>query len=66
MILEVITTVTSHITLGDNGIDDVKHSVKIDGTNAEGLTTGLIYAAARGGLTAGINGIDEHTGSEQS
>lgn len=60
MQIEIRTTITSRINIGDDGIEGADHDVRIDGgPGAEALPENVILATVAGACKSVIKSLDE-------
>lgn len=58
MYIEFSTTITHRITLGDEGIESIDHTVEIDAGEAVALGQHGVMLIAAGGCKAALNSIE--------
>lgn len=59
MFYEIITTITTKVSVGDDGIDGVEHTVEVDGGEiASALGAHMTMKFVKAGCQATINSID--------
>lgn len=60
MYVEVVTTITSKIKIGENGVDKIDHAVSVEGGEfgaAAGETGTLLVV--KGGLQSALNSVND-------